>query len=379
MAEKLTALGLMSGTSADGIDAAILTTDGDKELEFGASLVQPYSEDQRRAIKDAMERAQTLTADDDLKSLFGDLEHDITLAHAAAVKTLLEQAKLSPSDIDVIGFHGQTILHRPPADTANGLTLQLGDGAALAAATGIDVVSDFRSADMAAGGHGAPLAPLYHQALVETIDPEIADPADPVMVVNIGGIANITYVPRGGRGPLMAFDAGPGNGLMDDWMQQMTGEPFDNYGDAAGRGLSDPDILGALLSHRFFEKEPPKSLDRHDFTLKRLEGLDADKGAATLSAFTACAISLTTHHTPDEPNTWIICGGGRKNNTLMKNLNEFVGGQVFSADDIDWKGDVIEAQAMAYLAVRSKAGLPLSVPGTTGVKQPTTGGVLHQA
>ena len=379
MAETLTALGLMSGTSADGIDAAILTTDGEMHLETGASLVQPYSDALRRDIQEAMHRAQSLSAEDDLRSLYGELERDITLAHAEAVKTLLDQAKISPDDIDLIGFHGQTILHRPPTATSQGLTLQLGDGALLAAATGIDVINDFRSADMAAGGHGAPLAPLYHQALVETIDPDICNPAHAVMVVNIGGIANVTYVPREGRGGLMAFDTGPGNGLMDDWMQSETGEPYDKYGDTAGRGLADPDILGALLSHRFFEKEPPKSLDRHDFRLDRLQGLPVDKGAATLSSFTACSISLATHHTPEEPETWIICGGGRKNNTLMKNLSEFISGEVFSADDIDWNGDVIEAQAMAYLAVRSKAGLPLSVPGTTGVKEPTPGGTYHKA
>jgi anhydro-N-acetylmuramic acid kinase len=347
------AIGLMSGTSLDGIDAALIETDGERVSRFGTALTLPYD----AALRERLRRL--LGGRNPVKSA----EHDMTLAHAAAVRRLLEMAKLSPGDIDLVGFHGQTIVHRPQER----FTWQIGDGALLAAELGIDVVCDFRTADVTAGGEGAPLVPVFHAALA-------ADLAKPVAVLNIGGVANVTYIGANGPDDLLAFDTGPGNALIDDWMLKRAGQPHDTNGAAAARGRADDAIIANFLKHPFFARKPPKSLDRDAFDPAPVERLSTEDGAATLTAFTARAAALASRHFAMPVTRWIVAGGGRHNATLMKMLAEATGVAVGNVDALGWDGDALEAQAFAFLAVRSLRGLPLSLPGTTGVTQPMRGG-----
>ena len=368
MVETLKVIGLMSGTSLDGIDAAIVETDGVDVAVPGPALGLPYDIETRAMLRAALSDAQTVAAGAPVPYAIRDAERRLTEAHAEAVKALLNEAGLSARDIALIGFHGQTILHRPDQRW----TWQIGDGALLARLTGIDVVSDFRSADVKAGGQGAPLVPLYHAALLRKAE----GIAPPVVMVNIGGVANVTYV---SGDTVLAFDTGPGNAPIDDWTLRHTGKPIDEGGDLARSGRVDDVILAQMLAHDFFARTPPKSLDRMDFGTGAVAGLSAADGAATLTAFTAASIAKAREHFPEPATTWIVCGGGRHNRTLMDALRARVNAPVLTAEDARWNGDFIEAEAFAYLAARSVKGLPLSLPTTTGVAQPMTGGRLHRA
>lgn len=368
MAEILKTIGLMSGTSLDGIDAALLATDGEDVAVPGAALTLPYDADTRAMLRQALDDAVGVARGSPVPHSIREAERISTEAHAKAVAALLEKARLQASDIALIGYHGQTILHRPEQHW----TWQIGDGALLGRRTGIDVVNDFRSADVKAGGQGAPLVPLYHAALVK----ETPALALPVAVVNIGGVANVTYI---SRGTILAFDTGPGNAPIDDWAQRHTGKPVDEGGALASAGRMNDAALAKMLQHPFFDRVPPKSLDRLDFTADAVAGLSAEDGAATLTAFTAAAIARAREHFPEPATTWVVCGGGRHNPRLMAELRARVNAPVLSAEDAGWRGDFIEAEAFAYLAVRSVKGLPLSLPTTTGVRQPMTGGKLHRA
>jgi anhydro-N-acetylmuramic acid kinase len=359
------AIGLMSGTSLDGVDGAILTTDGEMVAEPGPALTFPYGAETRAKLHAALAAARSLTRGLPVPPEIDAAERVLTEAHVDLVAHLLAQAELQPSDVDYIGFHGQTVLHRAHEHW----TWQIGDGAELARATGIAVVNDFRSADVAAGGQGAPFVPLYHLVLARS-------QKRPLVVVNIGGVANVTYV--GADDAVMAFDTGPGNAALDDWVQAHTGERYDVDGKLAGAGTVDETRLAALLDNPMFEIPPPKSLDRFDFPMTAVEGLSGPDGAATLTAFTAASIARAREHLPQSPVTWIICGGGRHNPVMMEELRRRLPGDVRSAEDVGWRGDFIEAEAFAYLAVRSVKGLPLSLPSTTGVLRPTTGGRLHR-
>jgi anhydro-N-acetylmuramic acid kinase len=364
MAAVLKVIGLMSGTSLDGIDAAILDTDGEDIAIPGPALMLPYHVWTRAMLHEALKlAAQTLPAAP-VPLEIQKAEKLLTDAHANAVRALLGKANLAPEDIGYIGFHGQTVLHRP----AEKRTWQIGDGAALARATGIAVVNEFRLADVAAGGQGAPFVPLYHLVRAKDIE-------RPLAVVNIGGVANITYI--GAQGELIAFDTGPGNAALDDWALKHTGEAVDRDGKLARAGEVNETVLAFMLDHPVFLKPPPKSLDRFDFPMKVVDGLSAADGAATLTAFTAAAIGRANEHLPEAPRAWIICGGGRHNPVLMQELRARLSGKVMTAEDAGWRGDFLEAEAFAYLAVRSVRGLPLSLPSTTGVPYPITGGRLH--
>jgi anhydro-N-acetylmuramic acid kinase len=316
----------------------------------------------------ALEAAMSWEPDEPMPEEVAEAERHLTLANALAVRELLAQAELKPVDISVIGFHGQTVLHQPERRR----TVQIGLGDVLARLTGIDVVNDFRSADVAAGGHGAPLVPLYHQALVKS-----AGVTESVAVINIGGVGNITYV--GTDGTLLAFDTGPGNALIDDWALMHTGEPVDLDGALAAAGDIDMDVLEALMGHAFFDAPPPKSLDRFSFSSDAVSHLSPPDGAATLTAFTVEAIARGIAHIPGVPSRFIVCGGGRRNPVLMALLSKRLQGGVLPAEDLGWRGDDVEAEAFAYLAVRSLRGLPLSLPATTGVPKPMPGGRLHRA
>lgn len=361
------AIGLMSGTSMDGIDLAALVTDGERDVRRGPSLFVAYEAAFRRRIEAALEEAKAITERRQRPGDLAALEREITLRHADAVARFLAQNPgLRP---DVVGFHGQTVLHRPD----RGFTVQLGDGALLARETGLPVVYDMRAGDMLAGGQGAPLVPAYHAALAASL-PE-APRHFPVCFVNIGGISNVTFVPE--KGAPVAFDSGPGNALIDQWVSAEGGVPFDADGMIASEGGVAAEVVERYLENPFFSRAAPKSLDRNDFSLGHAQGLELADGARTLAAVSALAILKAAAQMPEPPKLWIVCGGGRKNPHIVADLRAGTGpAQVILAEDAGLDGDAMEAEAWAYLAVRSLRRLPLTFPTTTGCRQPATGGVL---
>lgn len=364
MADTGWAIGLMSGTSLDGIDAALIQTDGNEVKLRGESLTLPFTEEQRSRIREAVYMRGDLAR----------IEQEVTLLHAEAVRELLKKAGKRAKDINVIGFHGQTISHRP----AEGLTWQMGNGALLAEKTGINVVCDFRRRDVAAGGQGAPLVPLYHAALVKHMDL-------PVVVLNIGGIANITWIGRSEEVgedilalDIMAFDTGPGNVLLNEWVLGHTGRDCDRDGQLALSGKVDEAALQTYLSDPFFTLHPPKSLDRNYFTLDLVKHLPVQDGAATLTAFTAAAFEAAQAYFPVPARHWYVTGGGRHNPALMGEISRRLN-YVKPVETLGWNGDALEAQAFAFLAVRSLRRLPLSLPTTTGANKAVTGGAFYAA
>ncbi|MEP9389333.1 anhydro-N-acetylmuramic acid kinase [Mesorhizobium sp. KR9-304] len=372
--KALRAIGLMSGTSMDGIDVAALETDGETIVATGPSLSIPYEAAFRRRIEAALDAAKSIVKREERPGELGGLEREITLRHAQAVRDFLNGAPPAWRAPDVIGFHGQTVLHRP----AEALTVQLGDGALLARETGVPVVHDMRANDMRHGGQGAPLVPAYHAALARSLPPDLAGDF-PVAFVNIGGISNITYVPK--CGDPIAFDTGPGNTLIDQWVSREGGVPFDAGGAIASEGGVIRSVVEDYLGNPFFEKPGPKSLDRNDFTLALVEGLELSDGARTLAAVAAEAIIKSVEHLPEPPKLWIVCGGGRKNPHIVGDLRaaaETTGATVIVAEDAYLNGDSTEAEAWAYLAVRSVRGLPLTFPTTTGCRHAVSGGVLNK-
>ena len=358
-------IGLMSGTSLDGVDAALLETDGEEAVRPGPGLTVAYTPQARAVLRAALDEARAVAQGAPVPQSIREAEKLLTEAHAEAVKALLQKAGQSAEDVALLGFHGQTILHRPERHW----TWQIGDGALLARLTGIDVVNDFRSADVKAGGQGAPLMPLYHAVLARR-----SERAEPLVVVNIGGVAQVTYI----NGDLvLAFDTGPGNAPIDDWCVRRAGRLFDRDGSLAASGKVDRTRLERWSEHRYFARKPPKSLDRSDFTDAWTDGLSAADGAATLTRATARAIALAAHHFPQAPNQWIVTGGGARNPTLLAAIAQETGKPVVLASSLGWDGDALEAQAFAFLAVRSLRGLPFTFPTTTGAPKPLCGGRLH--
>jgi anhydro-N-acetylmuramic acid kinase len=351
--DVIAALGLMSGTSLDGIDVAMITTDGAEQVVAGPALTLPYPAPFRELLRSVLGGFGPAAA----------VEAELTRLHAEAVEEF--RARHPGIAIEIVGFHGHTVLHRP----AERLTRQLGDGAALAARLGIDVVGDFRSADVAAGGEGAPLAPLYHAALAAPLP-------KPVAVLNIGGVANVTWI--GESGHILAFDTGPGNAPIDDWVKRHTGAAADFDGRLAAAGRASGNLVAQFLALPYFDRPPPKSLDRDDFRGAVPEGLSLEDGAATLTEMTAAAVAAASRHFPAPVRQWLVCGGGRRNPALMSALGRRLAAPVRPVAAVGWDGDALEAQAFAYLAVRSLKGLALSLPSTTGVPQPTCGGRLFQ-
>jgi anhydro-N-acetylmuramic acid kinase len=353
------ALGLMSGTSLDGIDIALIASDGRARVTTGPALTIPYPADFRERLRGVLGGVGPV----------GEVEAELTRLHAAAVTAF--RARYPSAAIDLVGFHGHTILHRP----AERRTWQIGDGVLLARLVGIDVVGDFRSADVAAGGEGAPLAPLYHAALAAPL-------AKPLAVLNIGGVANLTWIGEGGNskgGEVIAFDTGPGNALIDDWVRRHRGRAADFDGRLARAGHASEAHVARFLEHPFFGRRPPKSLDRDDFRAAVPQDLSPADGAATLTEMTAAAVAVSLRHLPEAPRRWLVCGGGRHNPAVMAALARRLAVPVQPVEAVGWDGDALEAQAFAYLALRSLAGLPLSLPTTTGVPRPTCGGRLFPA
>jgi anhydro-N-acetylmuramic acid kinase len=349
-------IGLMSGTSLDGVDAAVLETDGEAIFATGPALTHAYPASLREELRGLLDRAAGLAADD---AWVRAVARAVTLHHVDAVRALGVAA-------DLIGFHGQTILHRP----ATRRTWQIGDADLLARETGMRVAHDFRSADVAAGGQGAPLVPVYHAALAAGL-------ARPLAVLNIGGVANVTYI--GADGALLACDTGPGNALLDDFCWRHLGEPMDRDGRLAAAGSADEGVLAGLMAHGFFARPAPKSLDRQDFAhvLAVVEGLSPADGAATLAAFTARAALAAPW--PVAPVRLLVTGGGRHNPAIMAALRAAAPCPVEAVEAVGWQGDALEAQCFAYLAARVVRGLPLSFPGTTGVPVPLAGGLLTES
>jgi anhydro-N-acetylmuramic acid kinase len=364
VSKPLTSIGLMSGTSLDGIDVAMLQTDGAKLVQCGPSRTYPYESAQRQMLREALHAATFMTDRKDRTGILGEAEVSLTAWHVDAVHKFIKETSVTYSNIDVIGFHGQTVLHRPERQ----LTVQLGDGQVLANATGIKVAYDMRADDVAAGGQGAPLVPVYHQALATGFA------ETPVAFVNIGGVANVTFV---GNDSLNAFDTGPGNALIDDWVLKYHGSAFDHGGALALSGKVDEATAAQFLGDTYFEMAGPKSLDRDTFVSIALDSLSPADGAATLVAVTARAIAESRRHFPQEPKQWIICGGGRKNAAIMQSLRHLLV-DVEPAETFGFNGDSMEAEAWAYLAVRVLNGFPLTFPGTTGVTRPTLGGVVAE-
>ena len=363
----LRAIGLMSGTSLDGVDVALIESDGESIFSLGPTGYQPYDDGERALLRRALVAATALNDRFARPGILAEAEALVTARHAATVEGFLAAHRIDPASIDVVGFHGQTVLHRPDAR----LTVQIGDGAALAARLGLTVACDFRAADVAAGGQGAPLVPVFHQALAH----ELARP-HPIGVLNIGGVANVTWVDGGDP---VACDTGPGNALIDDFMRARTGRAYDENGDAAATGAVDQDFVARVLAHPFFDAAPPKSLDRNDFALANLElpALSTADGAATLAALTASSVARIVPHLPKPPRTWIVAGGGARNRTLMAMLAAHVApATVETANDVGWSADALEAQAFAFLAARTLKGFPLTFPTTTGAPKPLTGGVV---
>ena len=361
----LNAIGLMSGTSLDGVDVAWLRTDGERIESFGPTGYRPYSASERDALRAALAVAPGIARREERPGEVTAAEALVTQAHAEAVESFLAANRIDRTSIDIVGFHGQTVLHRPQ----NRLTVQIGDGGRLAKALGLPVVYDLRAADVAAGGQGAPLVPVYHRALARLVNC-----AMPACIVNIGGVANVSYIDGE---TLIACDTGPGNALLDDYLLRHTGQAMDRNGLTAAQGEADSDWIVQALDHPFFDRSAPKSLDRNDFATLTVEGMALEDGAATLTAFTAMSIARIVDQLPNPPVTWIVVGGGANNPTLMRVLAEQLAPiPMMTGHDLGWQNDAIEAQAFAYLAVRSLNGLPLTYPGTTGISAPLTGGVL---
>ncbi|UWR05014.1 anhydro-N-acetylmuramic acid kinase [Ruegeria conchae] len=351
-------LGAMSGTSLDGVDAAVIETDGQEIFDFGPIAYRAYSEEERETLRSALGQWHGSKVDTAAEL--------VTRAHAEVLSEFEE--------VDLIGFHGQTLAHEPRGRG----TLQVGDGLGLSQALGLPVVWDFRSDDVALGGEGAPLAPFFHFACAKWIGAQ-----EPMCFLNLGGVGNLTYVDPSFDGPeapgaLLAFDTGPANAPVDDLMQARLGLPMDQNGELARGGTVETGALELFLAEPFFNRMPPKSLDRNDFSemidlVKELNDADA---VATLTGMSAAGVVQGMEHCPKPPSRILVTGGGRKNPVLMEMLRVSLDCPVGPVEAVGLDGDMLEAQAFAYLAVRVARGLPTSGPGTTGVSALVGGGVV---
>ncbi len=343
----------------DAVDVALLTTDGDSHIVRGPGMARPYTPAERATVAAAFADAMAAPTAAHRTPRIEAAERVVTEAHGDAIAAFLAAEGLKP---DLIGWHGQTIAHAPE----RGMTFQIGDADALAARFGVPVVSAMRQADVAAGGQGAPLVPAYHRALAAN-----AGLAGPVLVINLGGVANVTYIDGD---TLIAFDTGPASAMIDDAMATV-GKAYDDGGAFAATGTVDAAALATLMDNPYFALIPPKSLDRDAFSPAAVAGLAFEDRIATLTRFTAEALAAGVRQLPARPQTVIAAGGGTQNRTMIRFIEEALGVPVQNADAAGFSAEFMEAEAFAYLAVRSLRGLPLTFPGTTGVKSPQTGGI----
>jgi anhydro-N-acetylmuramic acid kinase len=353
----LQAVGVISGTSMDGIDVALVATDGEDAVSVRAGATCPYPAELRKTLQAVIADPETAE-----KAPLDAIERDVTQAHGDAIEEFLADKGIPANKVDVIGLHGQTVCHRPERH----FTRQLGSGAQIAKRFGVTTVYRFRHADVAAGGQGAPLVPLYHKALASELD-------QPIVVLNLGGVGNVTWLDGD---TVIAFDTGPANALIDDFVRMRRGLPCDEGGQIAASGTPDKDMVAVFMQHPYFAKPAPKSLDRNEFhaAMAGVEKLSDADGAATLAEFTACSVAAVLRHVPRPPLRWLVAGGGRRNVHLMRRLAAELKTQVSPVEAVGWNGDFLEAQCFGYLAVRSLHGLPISLPSTTGVPAPLTGG-----
>ena len=363
-------IGLMTGTVLDGnIDVAFLRTDGKTVEKFGYYDLVPYSEGVKSLIKSALNEAKRWNFIGKEPEIFSKAEAALTKSQAEAVQKCIKLAGINKKEISAIGFHGQTVLHRPANKVIKGATRQLGDGQAMANALDIPVVYDFRTHDIEEGGQGAPLCPIYHAALLNKIGA-----TSTTAVLNLGGLGNLSFYSE--NYGLIAFDTGPANAPLNDWIKFFNAGDMDVNGKIAATGIVDEDKLEKILEDPYFTLKYPKSLDRFDFSYKLAGGMSLEDGAATLTALVAAAVSKSLDMLPIRPTQLIVSGGGRKNTTMMREIATRGNIEVKTADNYDWRGDAIEAECFAFLAARSLANLPISYPKTTGVLKPLTGGVI---
>jgi len=363
------AIGLMTGTVLDGnVDIAMLQTDGETIRAFGPWELAPYPAGVRALLARTLEAAREWRFEGPEPAIFREAERALTDGQAHVVNAFLDKHGYRAADIAAIGFHGQTVLHMAPQDGRRGRTRQLGDGARMAAIVGTDVVYDFRAADVAAGGQGAPLAPVYHRAMLARIGAG-AETA----ILNLGGVANVTWCDGD---EIAAFDTGPANAPVNDWVGRHGAGEMDRDGRIAATGTVDEARLAALLRHPWLSAPWPKSLDRFDFPAAMADGLSLADGAALLTAFSAGAVGRALDLLPKRPSRLVVCGGGRKNPVLMREISARAGVEAVPAETVGLRGDAVEAECFAYLAIRSLRGLPQSFPATTGVPAPMPGGVL---
>lgn len=353
----------------DGVDCVLIKSDGNYANVVGKAVHIPYDHELRHKISQGMAEAIKLGHPSKMTEHLYILEKWLTDIHGDAVAEILSANGLTSDNIDVVGFHGQTLLHKPDER----FSWQIGDGQRLANLIQIPVVNDFRRKDVEHGGQGAPLVPIYHHALIKGL----SDPDYPIAIVNIGGVSNITWMGSEKEGHMLAFDTGPGNAFLDDWIAKHTGDPMDRDGMISREGTIDAALVEQWLDNGYFHQPPPKSLDRNGFILAGLEGLSLADGAATLLEFTVKSIHTAITHCPKKPKHIYICGGGRHNKTLMAGLERY-DIPVSVVEKIGWQGDFLEAEAFAFLACRHLKGLPITFPGTTGVSQSSLGGVLYK-
>ena len=367
MKKLITAIGLMSGTSSDGIDASITRSDGEEKLDLVGDFFFPYEEKIRvkiRKLKDKIDKVSDLEAH---LTEIDFLEKEITLLHVRVVKIIIKKLKIKKSEINLIGLHGHTIFH----SYQNKKTKQLGDGKTLSRLTGLNVIYNFRENDLKNGGQGAPLVPIYHKLLQKKLKLKV-----PVVFINIGGISNLTYLNKNDE--IISFDSGPGNFLIDKFLQLKSNNKiqFDKDGAIASKGSVDRNILDNYLSDPYYDSIPPKSLDVNDFNLNSLRGLSVENSIATLSDLTALTIVNALNFFTTMPHKIILCGGGRKNKYIFDRVKKISNIKTLSIDEYKINGDFIESQAFAYLAIRSFLKKPITFPKTTGVTKPAIGGKL---
>lgn len=366
------AIGLMSGTSMDGIDAAMIYTDGETVDRLGPSLTVSYSPEIRAQIKECLAIAAKTHDRSNPPEEIRLLERQLTDMHYKAVEELLSLTHLEHNQIDVIGFHGHTVTHRPD----KGWSWQIGDGGRLAGRSDIKVVNDFRSNDLAHGGEGAPLVPIYHRALLKRERRH-----NTVAIINLGGVGNVTWIDFSDdeeNPAILAFDTGPANAILDDWAEVHTGIPCDKDGALAARGIAHTEVISQLMNSPYFDEVPPKSLDRDDFNVQSARGLSAEDGAATLTDFVVESVVAAQSHFPKPVEAWYVCGGGCHNKTLMRRLRAHTSVMIDPVEVLGWRGDALEAEAFAFLAVRRLLNLPASLPSITGVDEPCIGGVISE-
>jgi len=361
--KKFVSIGLMSGTSMDGIDAALIVTDGSKIIEFGPTKSIEYPDKLKYDLK-LIANKYKLTNNYNINSNSSKIANYLGEINAELIIDLLKESNLNSNEIDVIGYHGQTVIHKPHEF----VSIQLGNPYIIKKAIGSNVVYNFRKNDIANGGEGAPLTPVYHNALVQSFD------TYPQVFLNIGGVSNVTYIDRN-IDPI-AFDTGPGNALIDDYMMKIYSKDYDNFGYIASTGNANVSFVERFLSNDYFKLDPPKSLDRNHFDFIEEDSMKNSDLIASLTQITVESICLSQSYFPKKTKLWIVCGGGRNNKTIIKGLKNKLEAPLVLAEEVNLRGKYIEAEAFAFLAVRKILEMPISYPSTTGVKHPVVGGEI---